>query len=203
MLRRLTNLLARLRAHPRRRLLGTGLGAIAVLAIFAACDSTNTYPIDYFSEMHYQPSYRTVEPPRYGSPDGIVPVTGRGTLYTRQELAEITENPLPASPEVLARGTQLFTTNCAVCHGQGGQGDGPVAHYFEASIGRGPADLTQQRLQEATDGYLASVINFGLGEYMPAFGHLIPREDQWAIVHHIRVLQGQEGQQGQVQSDQP
>ncbi len=191
MLRSLRSLIARLRSHRRGRLLFGGAGMLVVLALVAACDSTNTYPIDYFAEMHYQPMYRSVEPPRFDSPDGTVPVQGREPLYSRQELAAIDSNPLEATPDVLEHGADLFNTNCAACHGEDAQGDGPVAVYFEQAIGRSPANLLDERLIGSTDGYLASVITYGLGDYMPAFGNLLPREDQWAIILHIRDLEQQ------------
>ncbi len=41
--------------------------------------------------------------------------------------------------EELTGGRREFETHCAVCHGLGGKGDGPVAQYLTAK----PADLTQ------------------------------------------------------------
>ncbi len=36
-------------------------------------------------------------------------------------------NPIPATPESIAAGQELFLANCAVCHGASGRGDGPAA----------------------------------------------------------------------------
>ena len=35
-------------------------------------------------------------------------------------------NPIPADAESLERGGELYTVNCASCHGDGGMGDGPA-----------------------------------------------------------------------------
>src|SRR5436190_8432810 len=36
-------------------------------------------------------------------------------------------NPIPASPEVIAKGKQIYEKNCQKCHGKSGKGDGPDA----------------------------------------------------------------------------
>jgi mono/diheme cytochrome c family protein len=64
-----------------------------------------------------------------------------------------------------------------------------MAGYFTAADAPAPADLTQQRLVDATDGYIYSVAVHGFGQYMPPFGNLIPGDDIWALVQYIRTLQ--------------
>lgn len=102
-------------------------------------------------------------------------------------------NPLPASMEVVQRGQERFNIHCAVCHDRSGSGNGlvlqrakrvsPAAfNYMLPDLGKEP------RLQEAKDGYLYKVITEGQGT-MPAYGHQVPVEDRWAIVHYLRVLQ--------------
>lgn len=183
-----------------RLLFGAGLALLLVGVTGCKIDSTNTYPIDFFSGMHYQDAYKQYEPPRPQAPEGIVPISGREPMYSQQELAEL-ENPLEPTDleptdEVIARGQHIFEVNCQVCHGEQGQGDGPVAGYFQnAQDARPPADLTQERLVNIQDGYIYSVVRNGFGEWMPSFGNLIPGEDVWALVHYIRTLQQQAGGQ--------
>ena len=43
-----------------------------------------------------------------------------------QQYTELT-NPVPIDEESVARGAEIYTTNCTACHGDGGMGDGPVA----------------------------------------------------------------------------
>lgn len=175
-----------------RRRVWVAFGVVFLLAVFAACDSTNTYPIDYFSEMHYQKSWRSFEPPRLAGPDGAVPIDGRAPLFSRQEAVEV-ENPLEASDETAARGEELFSVNCQACHGPTGEGNGPISSYFQQAGVNPPANLTEQRLQDVPDGYIYSVVEFGFGN-MPPFGNLIQGDDIWAIVTYIRQLQAQAGE---------
>ena len=48
-------------------------------------------------------------------------------------------NPIPSDDESLARGTEIFNTNCRTCHGDGGMGDGPTAAALDPS----PAAIAQ------------------------------------------------------------
>lgn len=70
-------------------------------------------------------------------------------------------------------GRRLFATYCAVCHGAGGEGDGPLATVLE----RPAADL--RRAQRAPEDLprLARVVRFGIpGTGMPGHEQLRPAE---------------------------
>ena len=59
--------------------------------------------------------------------------------------------PEPAPATVLANqaGEQAFLANCALCHGDGGQGDGPIAVQLAEKAGVQPPNLTDaSRLRE-------------------------------------------------------
>lgn len=96
--------------------------------------------------------------------------------------------PGPALPEIpaelVARGDTLYHTYCAVCHGDKGAGDGPVAARFV-----GVPSLLTERARGYTDGYLYSIVRYGRG-LMPKYGDKLPdQRDRWAIVNHVRALQ--------------
>jgi mono/diheme cytochrome c family protein len=178
--------IAGVRAWPRRR---TALvsGVVVLLGVLAACSSTNTYPIDYFSEMHYQVAYKSLEPPRFLSPEGAVPTTGRAPVFTAEQINQL-ENPVPADEASLAAGQQIFQVNCVVCHGEQGNGDGPMAAQFSTYGANPPAVLTADRLVQVPDSHFYNVVTNGLGN-MPSFGDLIPGEDIWDLINYIRSLQ--------------
>ncbi|HUY99057.1 MAG TPA: c-type cytochrome [Thermomicrobiaceae bacterium] len=201
------------------------LALLLIAAAVAACDSTNEYPIDFFPEMHYQPSFTGQQPPRLDSPasaiafgGGNIPLGGAlepnanmvrpgpaGTPipadvpnYTVDEAATL-KNPLPNDAATQALGQQLFTVNCVVCHGADGKGDGPAAVLvFQANKAPTPANLTNPTLKspkdnssaQLTDGELFYVLTNGYGGYMPPFGHLLTPQERWALVVHIRHLEG-------------
>lgn len=95
-------------------------------------------------------------------------------------------NPLPRTPEVLARGQVVYERQCSVCHGVAGDGAGTVVgpgRFPPATAVRDPATAAR------SDGYLYAVIRVGRG-LMPAYGERVSHQDRWAIVHYMRQLQG-------------
>lgn len=179
-----------MRSARHRTRLSVVVAMLMICLTVAACNSTATYPIDFFSEMHYQPSWHAQEPSRPGAPETIVPITGGAVPdYTLEEATEL-PNPLPADAASQSLGEQLFAVNCAVCHGENGDGTGIVAGYFKAANVPAPADLRRADIKARTDGQLFWIISNGFGGYMPPFGDLITPEQRWALVVHIRQLQG-------------
>lgn len=164
-----------------------GLLVLALGLVLVAC-STGAYPFDVFPEGHYQQSYRSQEPPRLQPPTDSVPTTGRELSYTFVEASNL-PNPVPQTPEALAKATEIYRVNCAVCHGQAGRGDGPVAAYFQQAGAPQPADYTSQRVRSRKDGELYWIITNGLG-FMPRFGPLLTPEDRWSVVGFIRAVSG-------------
>jgi mono/diheme cytochrome c family protein len=163
------------------------LGGIVTLV--TACTPTGSYPIDFFYEMHYQPSQRRLEPKRIPPPEGSVPITGGTPSYTWDQVTNMT-SPVPRNAQTLARGETLFTVNCAMCHGAKADGQSFIATRFNAAHFYPPVDLHSQRVQSRTDGQLYWIVTNGLGN-MPTFRNLLTDDDRWAMVNYIRNLQGQ------------
>ena len=114
----------------------------------------------------------------------------RSGIPTRRRGERGARPPGPTCPciprEVDAAGDTLYQTYCAVCHGAGGRREG---------AGRS-ADRARRRCSPAgpaayTDGYIYSIIRYGRG-VMPRYGDKVYLPaDRWAIVNHVRKLQGQ------------
>jgi mono/diheme cytochrome c family protein len=138
--------------------------------------------INWRSNMEVQASIKPQEGPRKAAPvDAInydapsVPKTG-----------ELPANPVPADPVSLSRGQQLYGRNCAICHGPQGQGDGPVTKFWKADAKR-PANLTEARIGQQTDGALYVTISQGFGAMPPLRENLNVRE-RWDVVNTVRSL---------------
>jgi len=95
-------------------------------------------------------------------------------------------NPIPASAESIARGQQIFTDSCAICHGPAGMGDGPVG----VTLNPRPPDLQLHMLPGVhTDGQLFDWITNGFpNTAMPAFVNDYPEEDRWHVINFIRTF---------------
>ena len=165
--------------------------AVAVGVLLTGCanagPSRGAYPLDWFTEMHYNPSFKTQEPPSLSAPsEGVPTMAGRGVEYVLDlsipapsevsySMAEARElrNPVPRSDAMVALGGQMFQVNCAVCHGAAGLGDGPMAERLEDAGYKGlygadkpaPADLTDSGPMVAKpDGEVYLIITKGYGE---------------------------------------
>lgn len=78
----------------------------------------------------------------------------------------------------------VFQQQCAVCHGIGGEGDGPAAPALKPP----PADLTDpERMGELTDDQLREVISQGRGS-MPGFSAVLKPDQMEEMVRYVRSL---------------
>ena len=100
------------------------------------------------------------------------------------EAAKI-KNPVAATPESVATGKQVYTRNCAVCHGttaEGGSG---------SDISPPAPDLTDAEWKRgSTDGEIFDVIKNGVPPElnMGAWGDRIKDPDIWNVVNYVRSL---------------
>jgi mono/diheme cytochrome c family protein len=92
--------------------------------------------------------------------------------------------PLDVSAELMRRGRERYTINCAVCHGATGAGNGIVSQYGLAGV----ANFQQERLRTMPDGQIFNTITNGKNT-MGAYGPQVTVDDRWAIITYIRALQ--------------
>lgn len=104
--------------------------------------------------------------------------------WNAPEDAKKVKNPIPATPDNLAAGEQLFSDNCVLCHGEKGTGDGPGAKTIKVK----PANFTDPKVQTSeTDGALFWKMSNGRGP-MPAWKDVLTDEERWKLVDYIRKL---------------
>ena len=90
-------------------------------------------------------------------------------------------NPVKATPESLAKGKKTYAIDCAMCHGETGDGKGDMA----ADV-KNVTDFTApDALKNRTDGELFSIIRKGKGD-MPPEGDRAKNDDIWNLVNYIR-----------------
>ena len=86
-----------------------------------------------------------------------------------------------AAPSV-ARGAPLYAQNCAVCHGAGGRGDGPLAGKLSIR----PADLTEPHLFAHKVGEMFWWIGNGRGDgVMPGFADKLTPDQRWDVINFV------------------
>lgn len=109
------------------------------------------------------------------------------------------------TPEELQVGRQLFSANCAACHGETGAGNGVFADQLaagtnnintDATIGehtQRPANITDPvRMLSASPAHLqGKIIRGGMGTGMPYWGPIFTEEQTWALVAYLWTFQFQ------------
>ena len=97
-------------------------------------------------------------------------------------LAAFQANPYQGSSESVARGEQIWTSNCLSCHGPDGVGDGPAS----ALLAKRPKDLTMVASPPIfPDGIMAFRIAKGKNT-MPAWQDSLTPDQIWDLVSFIR-----------------
>ena len=107
--------------------------------------------------------------------------------------ARALQNPLPSSPEALARGKALYEGKgtCVNCHGPTGHGDGVAAANLDPS----PRNFNHHGLwRHRTEGEVFWVIKNGSpGTGMLPFGGLLTDEEIWTVIQYERSFAGEHG----------
>jgi mono/diheme cytochrome c family protein len=111
---------------------------------------------------------------------GFLPYAFKGKP---EEAAKTLVNPLLPTKNVIEQGKTKFLTYCSPCHGNFAGGDSRLAGQFP-----NPPTLHSDKVRSWPDGSLYHVITEGQN-VMPSYASQISRDDRWAIIHYIRVLQ--------------
>lgn len=155
--------------------------------------------IDWISFMEIQPSYASQEHP-LPVPARSIPVEGAAYIQG----AGAPENPVAADETSIARGAQLFSIHCQMCHGEAGEGNGTISPFL---VKKKPAHLGSEPVQSKSDGSLFLTISNGIfnanntlfpgvefsGQMPPLNENLTVRE-RWDVVNFIRTLKAAEAQ---------
>ncbi len=93
------------------------------------------------------------------------------------------KNPVAQSAASTKTGMDLYTKNCASCHGKAGLGDGVKARALKTF----PGDFSKADFQGQTDGDLFFKTKTGRGE-MPKYEGKLADNDIWNVVNYMRTL---------------
>jgi mono/diheme cytochrome c family protein len=93
-----------------------------------------------------------------------------------------TGNPIKPTPDSLTAGKKIYSTDCEMCHGKQGAGDGDLAADMKLSLKDLREDAT---LKDVSDKELFDIIDKGKGKMMGEEGRLKP-EQVWNVVNYVR-----------------
>ena len=133
---------------------------------------------------------------RMGMMGGGSDMMGRHHAVVPEEYAGLS-NPVVADEESLAKGGEIYSVNCAVCHGDGGMGDGPAAAGLEPA----PAPIAHTS-QMLGDDYLFWRISEGgamepFNSAMVAWKGTLAETARWNVINYVQALGGGQIQPGQ------
>lgn len=147
------------------------------LAVTSACGSSGQ---DMISE-----SEGTSSSPR---PMGMGPGSGMMNRHHAQvpEVFAGLTNPVDATDESLERGEEIYTMQCATCHGDYGNGDGSGGTNLDPA----PAAIAHTS-QMMSDAYLFWRITEGgiaFDTGMIPYKDILGEEDRWNVINYVRAL---------------
>jgi mono/diheme cytochrome c family protein len=96
-----------------------------------------------------------------------------------------TKNPVRATAETRARAKKMYGYDCAMCHGENGDGKTDLA----ADMGPGLTDLTDPKtLAGKSDAEIFDIIKNGKGKMPPEDLTRAKLDDLWSLVIYVRGL---------------
>jgi mono/diheme cytochrome c family protein len=145
--------------------------------------------------MQDQPSMKPQDSVVESNPTSV-PVGGKESYSPPKDIIELVRarlaagktlvNPVPKSPESLARGREMYELHCLVCHGEQGRGNGPVGQKFVPQ----PMELNLDYVQLQPDGQIFYTISHG-SIAMPFYRQAMPAQDRWHLVNFIKEVFGE------------
>lgn len=134
------------------------------------------------------PDQKTLQTSPPGTiPRGLMPLhyttTPQGAPVGGEELNKQADL---SSQQARQRGATVFANYCAVCHGAGAAGNGPVTQRGVPP----PPSLLAERAIKMNDSQLFQVLTLGQNN-MPSYASQLSREDRWNAIAFVRSLQKQ------------
>ena len=96
------------------------------------------------------------------------------------------KNPVSFTEVSVARGKKIYATQCALCHGDKGDGKGELAADMKLAL---PDFTKPDTLKERTDGELFAIIG-GWKDPMPAQAGRLTDTHRWNLVNYLRAVSG-------------
>lgn len=106
-----------------------------------------------------------------------------GCSHLKKGIMAFEDNPFANDPKKISKGRLVYATNCAICHGNSGHGDGPGLTALTTL----PPDFTQAGFDKSL-GLIAANITYGKGCDMPSFRAVLSEKEIWDVSSYIKSL---------------
>jgi mono/diheme cytochrome c family protein len=190
----------------------TIFSVLAVMVSLIACSGVKRKPNKtYMPDMAYSRAYETysvtAEDAERLKKEGIhysnAPVAG--TVARGEELpyhlandsngyklSATVKNPLAVlSADELSEAKRLFNINCAICHGDKLDGNGPLYKGGAGPYAAAPAAfLGNPKYVNMPEGTMFHSVTYGLN-MMGSYASQLSRKQRWMIIHYIKARQAE------------
>ena len=175
------------------------IAGCTLMVVVAGCDKARRSPGHaYMPDMGYSVAFETYAPSeerlsKYGAHYNHQPVDGaiaRGDMFPYK-----LKNDTAAAPLVNPLGTlnssdfleasRLYLINCAICHGNKLNGDGPLYKGGSGPFTAKPADLMASVMTEGSMFYVATYGKNAMGSYASQLN----TKQRWMIISYIKEKQ--------------
>jgi mono/diheme cytochrome c family protein len=119
------------------------------------------------------------------SSTAATPSPVHNTIISPEEAAR--KNPIKFTEASVDRGKKVYKTQCALCHGEKGEGKGDLATEMTLTL---PDFTKPDALAKRTDGELFAIIGMGK-DPMPSQKGRMTEPQLWNLVNYLRALGGQ------------
>jgi len=96
------------------------------------------------------------------------------------------KNPVKFTEVSVQRGKKIYNTQCALCHGEKGDGKGELAEDMKVNV---PDFTNPDTLKDRGDGEIFAIIGAGK-DPMPGQAGRMTEPQRWNLVNYLRVLSG-------------
>ena len=152
---------------------------IAIIVMVSGC--VIAYLLLTGPRMRVQPNIRPFQMVTPVMSANSVPVKATiEPLPTKEEAVKMV-NPLSATAENIAKGRIYYGYYCGFCHGEKGDGFGPVGFSYNPV----PTDLRTEKIQSQADGNLLLSMLTGTG-HSPVLQKVVPADYRWYLVLYLR-----------------
>jgi len=171
---------------------------LSMIANFAVRPDPGAPNIEVLPDMAHSPAYasfspnpvlpdgKTMQPPVPGTlPRGFVPLHYQAGEQEALRAAAELKNPLDPQ-KAKERGSVVYQSFCAPCHGGSLRGDGAVAlHGFPA-----PPNLKGEKSVKLAEGQMFHILTFGQKK-MPSYASQLIVNDRWSVIAYVKSLQNE------------
>jgi len=184
------------------RILSTFVVIIATAVFMGSCGNKRKPGLTYMPDMAYSRAYEAYAPNNLSKeninyvPYPVVGTIRRGDLFpyplpddtNGYRLSVQIKDPLPPlDSNAMKEAARLFNINCAICHGEKMDAQGPLA-----TGGKVPAvaNLTTSTYLKMPEGTMFHSITYGKNN-MGSYASQLTRKQRWMVIQYIKKHQAE------------